>query len=76
MFMLAVMLLAVERALATCPQEIWSNWPQSIAVAIGLPEDHMVFAGMALGYEDLDSALNGYRSEREEFDGFARVIGE
>ena len=76
MFMLAVMLLAVERGLATCPQEIWSNWPQSIAAAIGLPEDQMVFAGMALGYADPNSSLNSFRSEREAFDGFARVIGE
>src|SRR4051794_11490714 len=29
MYMQTLMLLAVERGLGTCPQEVWANWPQS-----------------------------------------------
>jgi nitroreductase len=31
MYILSVMLLAVERDLDTCAQEIWSNWPRAVA---------------------------------------------
>jgi nitroreductase len=75
MYMLSVMLLATERGLDTCPQESWSNWPATVGGFLGLPDDHMLFAGMALGYRDPDHPLNGIRTEREPLDGFARFMG-
>ena len=75
MYMQTLMLLAVERGLASCPQEVWSNWPITIADFLRLPSDHMVFAGMSLGYEDTEHAMNGYRTDRESFDSFAEMIG-
>ncbi|UCE32337.1 MAG: nitroreductase [Burkholderiales bacterium] len=75
MFMQTLMLLAVERGLGTCPQEIWSNWPQTVAQAIGLPRTHMLFSGMALGYEDTDSPCNAFRTEREPLRAFATLVG-
>lgn len=75
MYMQTLMLLAVERGLATCPQEVWSNWPITIAEFLRLPSAHMVFAGMSLGHEDPEHPLNGYRTDREPFDGFAEMIG-
>ena len=75
MYMQTLMLLAIERGLATCPQEVWSNWPVTIAEFISLPADHMVFAGMSLGYEDTEHAMNGYRTDRESFDNFAEMKG-
>jgi nitroreductase len=75
MYMQTLMLLAVERGLATCPQEVWSNWPATIAEFIRLPADHMVFAGMSLGYEDTEHAMNGYRTDRESFGNFAELRG-
>lgn len=65
MFMQNVMLLATERGLDTCAQEYWARYPQSVARAVGLPEDHMLFSGMALGYRDPDHAINGWRSTRD-----------
>ena len=55
MFMQNVMLLAVERGLDTCPQEYWARYPKTVAEFLGLPDDHMLFAGMALGYRDDDT---------------------
>ena len=75
MYMQTVMLLAVERGLDTCAQEYWSYHPRTIAGALDLPDEQMVFAGMALGYRDADAPINGLRTEREAFDGFARMIG-
>lgn len=75
MFMQTLMLLAAERGLATCPQEVWANWPETVGAALGLPAHLMLFAGMSLGYADAGSAMNGYRTAREEVGGFATFLG-
>lgn len=75
MFMQNVMLLAVERGLDTCPQEAWAQWAKTVAKFVALPDDHMVFSGMALGYRDTDAPINGLRTRRESFDEFAELIG-
>jgi len=75
MFMQTLMLLAVERGLATCPQEVWSNWPESVSRFCGVPARYMLFAGMSLGYADTASPMNGYTTERAAFDEFASMAG-
>ena len=75
MYMQTLMLLAVERGLATCPQEVWSVWPQTVAQFVGMPEELMLFAGMSLGYEDAGSPMNSYRTEREPLGNFATFLG-
>lgn len=75
MFMQTLMLLAVAQGLATCPQEVWANWPDSVGAALGLPEHLMLFSGMALGYADAGSPLNAYRTAREPVEGFATMLG-
>ena len=39
MYMQTVMLLAVERGLATCAQEFWARYPKTVARACGLPDE-------------------------------------
>ncbi|GGE45530.1 NADH dehydrogenase [Agaricicola taiwanensis] len=75
MYMQTLMLLAAGEGLATCPQEVWANWPKTIAAFLDLPADHMVFAGMSLGYADLASPMNGYRTAREPLESFATILG-
>ena len=75
MLMVTVMLLAVERGLDTCPQEIWSNWPKTIAAYVNLPDDHMVFAGMSMGYRDKDHVLSNLRTPRAPLEEFAELRG-
>ncbi|MFZ5718441.1 MAG: nitroreductase [Pseudomonadota bacterium] len=75
MFMQNVMLLAVERGLDTCAQEFWARYPLSVARAVGLPEDHMVFSGMALGYADPDHPINKWRSTRDPVDAWSELKG-
>ena len=74
MFMQSLMLLAASRGLATCPQEVWSQWPASVDAVLRLPPDHMVFAGMALGYADLSSPVNAYRTGRSSVEEFATFL--
>jgi nitroreductase len=75
MYMQTVMLLAVERGLDTCAQEFWARYPQSVAKAVGLPDDHMVFSGMALGYRDGDHPINAWRSTRDPAEIWCELKG-
>jgi nitroreductase len=75
MYMQTLMLLAVERGLDTCPQESWSNWPASVRAFLGLPDELMLFAGMAMGYRDPEHPLNAIRTAREPLEAFAELRG-
>ncbi len=75
MYMQTVMLLATERGLATCAQEFWSAYGKLSADFLGLPDDHMVFSGMALGVADEDAAVNQWRSRREPFEVWGELRG-
>lgn len=75
MFMQNVMLLAVERGLDTCPQEYWARFPKTVAGFLGLSDDHMLFAGMALGYRDADHPINTLKASRDAFEVWAELRG-
>lgn len=75
MYMQTVMLLAEERGLATCAQEFWARYPRTVALHTGMPEDHMVFSGMALGYGDPDHPINNWRSTRDPVDSWCELRG-
>ena len=75
MYMQTVMLLAVERGLDTCAQEFWARYPQTVAKFVGMPDDHMLFSGMALGYRDPDHAINGWRSARDPAEVWCELKG-
>ena len=75
MYMQTVMLLAVEQGLDTCAQEYWARYPQTLAKALDLPGDLMVFSGMALGWRDPDAPINGWRSSRDEFSVWGELRG-
>ena len=64
MYMQSVMLLAREQGLHTCPQEIWSAWPRTVAEFLGLQPEWMLFCGMALGYCDETAPINTLRTDR------------
>lgn len=75
MLMQTLMLLAVERGLDTCAQEYWARYPQTLAEVLNLPEDHMIFSGMALGYRDPEAAINTLRTRRDPFEVWGEMHG-
>lgn len=75
MYMQTFMLLAVEAGLATCPQEYWARYPQTVARFVNLPDDHMVFSGMALGYADEAAPINNWRTRRDPLEVWADLRG-
>ena len=66
MYLQNVMLLAVERGLATCPQEAWTSWHKVAYETLDFPEDVMLFCGLAIGYEDVEHPINNWRSDRAD----------
>jgi nitroreductase len=75
MYMQTVMLLAVERGLDTCAQEFWARYPRAVGAFLNLPEDQMVFSGMALGYADDAAPINQWRTRRDPFEAYAEMRG-
>ena len=74
MYMQSVMLLAREHGLSTCPQEAWALWHKTIREFVDLPQELMVFAGMALGYADSSHPINVWRSDRAPASEFLTVL--
>jgi nitroreductase len=64
MYLQNLMLLAVEAGLATCPQECWAVYPQTVEGFLATPAERMLFCGVAIGYEDPAEKANLLRSAR------------
>jgi nitroreductase len=75
MFMLAVALAAESRGLATCMQEAWTRFSTTLGKTLNLPDNRIVYCGMALGYADTDAPINQWQSERADVDEFAVFEG-
>jgi nitroreductase len=74
MFLQSIMLVAVEKGLATCPQAALGEYPEIIKQELGYPDDCILIGGMALGYEDKQAPVNSYRTTRLEVDEFTRFF--
>jgi len=64
MYLQNLMLLAVDAGLATCSQECWTMYPETVGRLLDTPNDRMLFCGMAIGYEDKSAPANALRTER------------
>jgi nitroreductase len=76
MFMQNVMLFAREHGLHTCPQEAWAVWHRVIREYLQVPENEMIFCGMALGYADESAAVNSLTSERAALEELVAIFGK
>lgn len=74
MFLQSFMLLAVEHGLATCAQECWAVYPETVKAFLGTPDDRVLFCGMAMGFEDIAEPANALRTERADIGEWLRVM--
>jgi nitroreductase len=74
MFLQTFMLLAVEAGLATCAQECWAVYPETIKTFLETPDERMLFCGMAVGYEDPNEPANQLRTKRADMNEWVRVV--
>jgi nitroreductase len=70
-----VMVLARGYGLHTCPQEAWITWQRAMRDFLKLPDELMLFCGMALGHEDASAPINSWRSPREPLESYASFEG-
>lgn len=71
MYLMSVMLLAVERGLDTCPQQVWGNWNRTLAEFLSVPGDMFLFCGMSMGYRDESHPCVAARTGRAELEHIA-----
>lgn len=74
MFLQSVMLLAVEAGLATCPQECWAVYPETVTTFLETPVERMLFCGVAIGHEDPDQPANRLKTDRAPLEEWARFL--
>jgi nitroreductase len=73
MFLQSIMLLAREHGLHTCPQEAWAVWHSVIREYLAVPQDQMIFCGMAIGYADETAPVNTLVTERAALEEYVTV---
>ena len=74
MFLQSIMLAAVEKGLATCPQAALGEYPEIVKQELGYPQDCILIGGMALGYEEKEAMINSYRTDRQAVDEFTHFF--
>ena len=75
MYLQSLMLLLREEGLDSCPQECWAIYPETIRDFIGIPEDRILFTGMAIGFKDAADPANAARPARAPLADFATFHG-
>ena len=75
MYIQTLMLLAREAGLHSCPQEAWSLWHKTVSEFLSLPDNLMLFCGLALGYADHHHPVSLLRTERAPLEEFATIRG-
>jgi len=75
MFLQSIMLLAREHGLDTCPQEAWAVWYKTVAEFLSIPDEMMLFCGMAVGYMDKEHPINRLRTARAPIDEVVTFVG-
>jgi len=74
MYVQSVMLLAWENGLDTCPQEAWATQQTILKNFFDIPENLMIFCGVAVGYADQAAPVNTLRTRRADFREFAKIV--
>ncbi|HQT38273.1 MAG TPA: nitroreductase [Acidocella sp.] len=75
MFLQSVMLLLREAGYDSCAQEFWAMFAATVYAELNVPENLMLFCGMAIGKRNPDAAVNQLVSERAGVDEFASFKG-
>jgi nitroreductase len=74
-FLQSLMLLAREEGLHTAPIEGWSLFHATVRAALDIPEELMLFCGLAIGHADLTAPVNRVLAERMNLEEFADLRG-
>ena len=75
MWLQTVMLLLREAGLDSCAQESWAGYQRQIRAHVAIPEDHIFFCGLAIGYRAPDAPINKFAVARAPLDESVTFVG-
>ncbi len=75
MWLQTVALLLREEGLDSCMQEAWAVFSPQIRACVAIPDDHIFFCGMAIGWGDHDAVINQFPVPRAGIDEAVRWEG-
>lgn len=60
MWLQTVCLLLREEGLDSCPQEAWAIYQEQIRAVVDIPDDHIFFCGLGVGWRDPAAPVNNF----------------
>lgn len=75
MYLQTIMLLLRAEGLASCPQEAWSLYHETVDEIVQPSEDLMLFCSLAIGYEDTDAVGADLVTDRAPLSETVRFLG-
>ena len=75
MWLQTVMLLLREAGMDSCAQEAWAVYSKQIRECVDIPDDHIFFCGMSIGWGDRSHAVNQFPVARAPLDEAVRWEG-
>jgi nitroreductase len=75
MWLQTIALLLREEGLDSCMQEAWAVFSKQIRECVDIPEDHIFFCGMGIGWRDPDAPVNQFDVPRAPIDEAIRWEG-
>ncbi len=74
LFAQSLMLAAHARGLGTVPQAFATDYAQDIKKSLGISETKRLVLGISIGYPDLDSSVNAFKTDRVAIEEFMRWV--
>jgi nitroreductase len=74
LFAQSLMLAAHAYGLGTVPQAFVTDYSRNIKEFLGIPEGKRLVLGISVGYPDLESPVNQFRTDRIETDEILRFV--
>lgn len=75
MWLQTIMLLLREEGLDSCPQEFMGLYGRTIKAHLGLPDDTLLFCGLAIGWRDEAAPVNAFARERVPLEEQVTFLG-
>ncbi len=74
-FLQTIMLLFVERGIASCPQGALATFPGPVKEMLPIPEGNAILCGLSFGYPDMDAQINSDAAKmgREPIEIFSSI---
>lgn len=74
LFAQTIMLAAHANGLGTVPQAFLTDYSPHVKKFLGIPESKRLVLGISIGYPDLSSPVNQFRTDRVGLDEIMRVV--